>query len=801
MRVIEEKILKSFLVIINFTIVIKLIVDCFKIEELNFVFLILLFAMGILIYLFFSKVLNSIRKKIIFFIIVFILLGIIIYITSGIFVLKEIEVISLNLKNINNAALKAKNINFEEFIHIFSIGIPLLVAVLISITQKFIYTPLFFSIGVFVIFWYQIFYKNVIPNIPYFLAAVIITLGTGEYIKKCREYRGREVKIDINITYMITLILILALLIPGLVLILPQEYKGKTVDNFTTFFRNEFARKKEKEKNPSLEALKGSFSMKQSGYSDSSTILGGSIALNRRAVFKVISDKPFYLRGKAMDYYTGRSWIKSEDKVMRKVEISEASNMPMHKLMQPTKDESFQTQEKTLTIIPEKNFKTTSYFTPNNSNNIINDSKDLFVDLIPIFMSDVEIKEPYKVSYISYGDFDNYLEGIQNSMYKKTPLNENYIMPQREFGVDDYSYRENLMSSIDTSKGMEYVNKESSFLNNFMLHYMNYLQLDAPINDEVYKIVDDILIGEAQAKEKTVEELTTHEKALAIRSYLMKNYKYVTNVGDNDEYNDFVSNFILLDKKGYCTYFASATVMMCRIAGIPARYVEGFKMSDDKGEDGSYKVTNADAHAWAEILINPYRNQWAIVDSAPTPTEHEEAQEEIELENTATENNPNNESNNNKINKNKPGFNEEESEIGEDDKFNRYIGIYVTTGALAVMIAIFAGLYEINKMRIVNNKSMIPLYNYYLKRLRTQGIVKSKSSGDLEFVDSIRDRDLQNRLRDIVNLVYDEFYGEILSSTFEKKEYFMYIENYIKEREKWYKYIINKYFVFNLWRD
>jgi len=241
--------------------------------------------------------------------------------------------------------------------------------------------------------------------------------------------------------------------------------------------------------------------------------------------------------------------------------------------------------------------------------------------------------------------------------------------------------------------------------------------------------------------------------------------------------------------------------MMCRIAGVPARYVEGFKMSDDKGEDGSYKVTNADAHAWAEILINPYRNQWAIVDSAPTPTEHEEAQEEIELENTATESNPNNESNNNKINKNKPGFNEEESEIGEDDKFNRYIGIYVTTGALAVMIAIFAGLYEINKMRIVNNKSMIPLYNYYLKRLRTQGIVKSKSSGDLEFVDSIRDRDLQNRLRDIVNLVYDEFYGEILSSTFEKKEYFMYIENYIKEREKWYKYIINKYFVFNLWRD
>ncbi|MEW8994814.1 transglutaminase-like domain-containing protein [Clostridium sp.] len=800
MRVIEEKILKSFLVIINFTIVIKLIVDCFKIEELNFVFLILLFSMGILIYLFFSKVLNNTRKKIIFFIIAFILLGIIIYTTSGIFVLKEIEVISLNLKNINSAALKAKNINFEEFVHIFSITIPLLIAVLIAITQKFRYTPLVFSIGIFIIFWYQIFYKNVIPNIPYFIGNVIITLGIGEYIKKCREYRGREVKININIKYMITLILILSLVIPRLILILPQEYKGKTVNSVTTFFKNEFARKKENEKNPSLEALKGSFSMKQSGYSDSSKTLGGSIAINRREVFKVISDKPYYLRGKAMDYYTGRSWTKSEEKVMRKVEVNESSNMPMYKLIMPAKDENFEVEEKTLTIVPGKNFKTTSYFTPNNSNNIINDSKNLFVDLIPIFMSDVEIKEPYKVSYISYGDFDNYLEGIQNSLYKKTPLNENYIMPQREFGVDDYSYRENLISSIDTSKGIEYVNRESAFLNNFMLHYMNYLQLDAPINDEVYKIVDNILISEAQAKEKTVEELTTHEKALAIRSYLMKNYKYVTNVGENDEYNDFVSNFLLLDKKGYCTYFASATVMMCRIAGVPARYVEGFKMSDDKGEDGSYNVTNADAHAWAEILINPYRNQWAIVDSEPTPTEYEEAQEEIELENTPTENNPNNEAENNKINKNQPGFNEDEGEIGENGEFNKYIGVYITIGAVIIIIAVFVGLYEINKMRIVKNKSIIPLYNYYLKMLRTQGIVKSKSSGDLEFVDSIRDIELQNRLRDIVNLVYDEFYGEILPDEFEKKEHFMYIENYIKEREKWYKYIINKYFVFNIWR-
>ena len=801
MKVIDEKMLKLFLVIINFALVIKLIVTCFKIEEFNFVFLVFLFTMGVLIYLFFSKILNNARKRVIFFIITFILLAIIIYRTSGIFILKEIEVISGNLRNINNAALKAKNINFEQFTHIFSITIPLIIVILIAITQKFIYTPLIFSISVFIVFWYQIFYKNVISNIPYFIGTIIITLGIGEYIKRCKKYKVREIKTDVNIIHMLTLIIILSLVIPQIVLILPQEYKGRTVNSVFTYFKNEFEKKKENEKNPSLEALKGSFSIKQSGYNDSSTILGGSISINHREVFKVISDKPYYLRGKVMDKYTGRSWIKSEEKVMRRGEVNATSNMPMYKLIQATNDETFDIKEKTLTIVPEKNFKTTSYFTPNNSNNIIDNNKNLFLDLIPVFMSDVEIKEPYNVSYLSYGGFDNYLEGIQNSQYKQIPIFENYRLPRREFAVDDYSYKEYLVSSIGTSKGVESVNRESDISNEFMLHYMRYLQLDAPISDEVYEIVNNILRNEAETKGKSVEKLTTHDKALAIRSYLMKNYKYVTNVRDNSGYNDFVSNFLLLDKEGYCTYFASATVIMCRIAGVPARYVEGFKMSDNKGEDGSYKVTNADAHAWAEILINPYRDQWAIVDSAPTPTEYEEARQAVKLENTSTESSANNESEKNKLNKNQPGFDERDSEIGKDNIFNQYTGVYVFIGLMAIIIAIFVGNFEINKIIIVNNKSIIPLYNYYLKRLKTQDIIKSKSSGDLEFVESIKDKELQNRLRTIVNLAYDEFYGEILPGKFEKKEYFMYIENYIKERERWYKYIINKYFVFILWRN
>ena len=62
---------------------------------------------------------------------------------------------------------------------------------------------------------------------------------------------------------------------------------------------------------------------------------------------------------------------------------------------------------------------------------------------------------------------------------------------------------------------------------------------------------------------------------------------------------------------------------MCRIAGVPARYVEGFKTPDKKDASGLYSVSNADAHAWCEVLLgaSEYSNMWTIADASPTASE------------------------------------------------------------------------------------------------------------------------------------------------------------------------------------
>lgn len=100
--------------------------------------------------------------------------------------------------------------------------------------------------------------------------------------------------------------------------------------------------------------------------------------------------------------------------------------------------------------------------------------------------------------------------------------------------------------------------------------------------------------------ELTQNAENAYDKAAAIMSWLRGNCVY-TLEPDYPAYDrDFVSQFVLDTREGYCSYFASAMTVMCRIAGLPARYVEGYSI--DAGENVT--VTGEDAHAWTEVYFN-----------------------------------------------------------------------------------------------------------------------------------------------------------------------------------------------------
>ncbi|MBS7008722.1 transglutaminase-like domain-containing protein [Anaerostipes sp.] len=124
--------------------------------------------------------------------------------------------------------------------------------------------------------------------------------------------------------------------------------------------------------------------------------------------------------------------------------------------------------------------------------------------------------------------------------------------------------------------------------------------------------------------------VSTRKKAGIIQELLKKNYRYTSDSGVTPDGEDPIWYFLNENKKGYCTQYASAAVMMFRTAGIPCRYVEGYRIDKQKFQkNNTAQVTDFYAHAWPEIYIE--NAGWVPVEVTNTRSllaEQEQAKEE-----------------------------------------------------------------------------------------------------------------------------------------------------------------------------
>jgi len=75
-----------------------------------------------------------------------------------------------------------------------------------------------------------------------------------------------------------------------------------------------------------------------------------------------------------------------------------------------------------------------------------------------------------------------------------------------------------------------------------------------------------------------------------------------------------VEHFLLRSRAGHCEYFATATVLLLRRLGIPARYSVGYAVHEGSGR--RYVVRERDAHAWCQVW-NDRTQQWEDFDTTP----------------------------------------------------------------------------------------------------------------------------------------------------------------------------------------
>lgn len=119
----------------------------------------------------------------------------------------------------------------------------------------------------------------------------------------------------------------------------------------------------------------------------------------------------------------------------------------------------------------------------------------------------------------------------------------------------------------------------------------------------------------ALAKHITQQAGTPIDKIIAIRAYFKETdelgqplFKYTDNPGvpGIPSANKLIY-FLLKNRKGYCAYFAGATLFLLRSLGIPSRIAAGFLTVDRADKNpGWYWFYQDQAHAWVQVYFPRY---------------------------------------------------------------------------------------------------------------------------------------------------------------------------------------------------
>ena len=120
-------------------------------------------------------------------------------------------------------------------------------------------------------------------------------------------------------------------------------------------------------------------------------------------------------------------------------------------------------------------------------------------------------------------------------------------------------------------------------------------------------------LGLKEEEENSEQRRDESETVSKIAAYF-QDFQYSLDLLRPDAATTAVSDFLLNTQAGHCEYFASATALLLRGAGIPARYAVGYSAHELSPLERQYIVRSRDAHAWTLVYLD---ERWQILDTTP----------------------------------------------------------------------------------------------------------------------------------------------------------------------------------------
>ena len=146
--------------------------------------------------------------------------------------------------------------------------------------------------------------------------------------------------------------------------------------------------------------------------------------------------------------------------------------------------------------------------------------------------------------------------------------------------------------------------------------------IDSPPN--IVSTNNDLTVptNELPALDSVISEMkfsgtNEEQKLLAVQKFFSSKFTYSLWQGSDKlatTNETALTRFLLHSRSGHCEYFATATVLLLRELGIPARYAVGYAVHEASGS--GYVVRERDAHAWC-LVWNKRTQTWNDFDTTP----------------------------------------------------------------------------------------------------------------------------------------------------------------------------------------
>ena len=202
-----------------------------------------------------------------------------------------------------------------------------------------------------------------------------------------------------------------------------------------------------------------------------------------------------------------------------------------------------------------------------------------------------------------------------NDAYTFAPYNayfNDYYTPDGDGAIAGQTVQDDMFYYFPRKQAKELLaardDDDAGVLDRLESAYAAYVRarcLDVP-DGAGYDAIDKELT--ALVKERKLRDDDIDGRRALVRSWLNEHCRYSADAETPDD-TDPLLYFLSESHTGSSTQFASAAVLLCRMVGLPARYVVGYAAPQSlftAAGDGSCRAVLQDdnAHAWAEIYLS-----------------------------------------------------------------------------------------------------------------------------------------------------------------------------------------------------